>query len=90
MKLIWRREALEDFRKIVGYIAERNPAAADRMAKAINACVQRALVRPSMYRPGRVPGTREAIAHPNYIIVYRVSTEALEVVNVLHVRQRYP
>jgi len=45
---------------------------------------------PYLYRFGRVPGTRELIAHPNYILVYRVAADAVEVVNVLHARQQYP
>ena len=43
-----------------------------------------------MYRSGRVPGTREIIAHPNYIVVYQVMAERIEVVSVLHARQEYP
>jgi plasmid stabilization system protein ParE len=43
-----------------------------------------------MYRAGRVPGTRETVVHPNYILVYRVTAEAVEIVNVLHTRQQYP
>jgi toxin ParE1/3/4 len=43
-----------------------------------------------MYRAGRVAGTREAVLHPNYILVYRVATDTIEVVRVLHARQRYP
>jgi len=45
---------------------------------------------PYLYRPGRVAGTREAVVHPNYIVVYRVATEAVEVVAVVHARQHYP
>jgi toxin ParE1/3/4 len=36
-----------------------------------------------------VPGTREAVVHPNYILVYRVG-ECIEVLAVLHARQQYP
>ena len=35
-------------------------------------------------------GTRELVAHPNYVIVYRVSETTVEIVNVLHARQQYP
>ena len=44
---------------------------------------------PFLFREGRVSGTRELVAHPNYIIVvYRVTDEAVEIVNVLHTRQQ--
>ncbi|EOT1257950.1 type II toxin-antitoxin system RelE/ParE family toxin [Cronobacter sakazakii] len=45
---------------------------------------------PEMFREGRVPDTREIIAHPNYIVVYKVTSEYLLVLSVLHARQRYP
>jgi toxin ParE1/3/4 len=45
---------------------------------------------PFLYRPGRVAGTREAVVHPNYILVYRVTAEAVEIVSVVHARQQYP
>jgi len=43
-----------------------------------------------MYRPGRVEGTREAIVHPNYILIYRVTVDAVEITAVVHARQEYP
>ncbi|SCC95931.1 protein of unknown function [Thiomonas sp. X19] len=44
--------------------------------------VTAAAANPYLYRAGRIPGTRELVAHPNYIVVYQV-TERLEVLNVL-------
>lgn len=43
-----------------------------------------------MFRVGRVAGTREIVAHPNYIVVYRVLSDHIDVVAVLHSRQQYP
>jgi plasmid stabilization system protein ParE len=44
---------------------------------------------PYLYRFGRVPGTREIVVHPIYLVVYRV-TDRIEIVTVLHARQEYP
>ncbi len=45
---------------------------------------------PYLYRSGRAPGTRELVAHPNYVLVYRVTLKRIEVVNIIHARQEYP
>jgi addiction module RelE/StbE family toxin len=88
--LIWRPEALEKLAHIADYIAERRPAAAQRLKDAIQHTAERLPDHPYIHRPGRVPGTREAIVHPNYILVYRVGEAVIEVVAVLHARQHYP
>lgn len=43
-----------------------------------------------MGRIGRAPGTREIIAHPNYIVIYRVLPGVVEVLDVVHAGQEYP
>jgi addiction module RelE/StbE family toxin len=90
VKLIWLERALEDQDLILDYITERNEAAAEDLYAAINACCQRILKHPFMYRPGRAPGTREAVVHPNYILIYCVTGEAVEIVRLVHSRQQYP
>ena len=90
LTLIWRESARQEARAIFTYIAERNLAAAEWLQAAIDLCAEGLTERPYMYRPGRVPGTREAVVHPNYIIVYRVTAEAVEIVNLVHARQQYP
>lgn len=45
---------------------------------------------PLIGRAGRRPGTRELVAHPNYVIVYRVEIDQVRVVSILHARQQYP
>jgi len=39
---------------------------------------------------GRIPGTCEIVVHPNYLVIYAVETDRIEVLNVLHARQCYP
>ena len=90
MKLVWSQQARTDVQDIFHYIAERNLEAASRLRNAIVACAERIPEHPFMYRSGRSPGTREAVIHPNYVLVYRVGNDAVEVVSVLHCRQQYP
>jgi plasmid stabilization system protein ParE len=90
LRLVWRAGALDDLDDILTYIAERDIGAAERLYPAIEACAERLPEQPFMFRPGRVPGTREAVVHPNYILIYRVTTDAVEIVNLVHARQRYP
>lgn len=89
LPVIWDPEARHDLHELTAYIADRNPAAAERIGAAIQHAADRLPDHPLIHRPGRVPGTREAIVHPNYILVYRVG-EAIEVLAVLHARQQYP
>jgi addiction module RelE/StbE family toxin len=89
-RLIWRARALDDLETIITYIAERNLTAARRLHAAIEACADALPAHPFAFRPGRVAGTREAVVHPNYILIYRVLDETLEIVNVVHARQQYP
>ena len=89
LPIYWRESALEELAAIATFIALRNEAAAISLTEQIEMAVAAAAAHPYLYRAGRIPGTRELVAHPNYIVVYRV-TDRVEVLNVLHARQRYP
>ncbi len=88
--VIWRPEAQAALYHLVAYISEHDPAAAQRMLGRIIESMEPARHFPHFGRIGRVPSTREAIAHPNYIVVYRVLTDVVEVLDVVHARRQYP
>jgi addiction module RelE/StbE family toxin len=90
LPLIWAPEARDDLFAILDYIADRNPTAAARLHAAIEYTVDQLPAHPFVYRSGRVAGTREAVVHPNYIIVYQVGAASIDILAVLHARQRYP
>lgn len=90
LPVFWRASARANLAAIIRFIANDSPPAARRMRGLIEASVLPAAEHPYLYRSGRVPGTREIIAHPNYIVVYQVTAEHIEVVSVLHARQEYP
>jgi len=88
--ILWRAAARDELAKIVTSITSNNSPAARRMKALIEDAVRPLAQHPYLFRPGRVAGTRELVAHPNYVIVYRVLDEAVEIVSVLHARQQYP
>jgi addiction module RelE/StbE family toxin len=88
--LVWRASALDDLETLISYIAERNAPAAERLHAAIEACADGLPAHPFMYRPGRVADTREAVVHPNYILIYGVTETLVEIISVVHSRQQYP
>jgi toxin ParE1/3/4 len=90
LNLIWREPAREAARSTFEYIAERDTLAAERLLAAIEASAERIPDHPYMHRSGRIPGTREAVVHPNYILIYRVTADAVEILNLVHARQMYP
>jgi toxin ParE1/3/4 len=90
LALIWRPEARQSMREIITYIAARRPAAAQQLGDAILYAASRLPDHPYIHRAGRVPGTREAVIHPNYVLVYRVTAETIEILSLLHARQQYP
>jgi len=75
---------------ILEFIAKRNETAASHLLDDIERATSQLLQHPYLYRPGRLAGTREIVVHPNYIGVYRVCPNVIEIIAVLHSRQQYP
>ena len=79
--------ALEE---IVLYIAQDNVEAALNLEDRIHVQVDR-LADPNFpRRRGRVRGTLELVAHPNYIVVLQQTKSVVTVLNVIHVAKTYP
>ena len=89
LPLVWTDDATSDLLDILDYIGARNFAAAEGFNAAIKHAAENLPDHPYIYRCERLAGTREALVHPNYLLVYRV-TETIEILAVLHARQRYP
>jgi toxin ParE1/3/4 len=86
----WSKGALRDLEGIVTYIAADKEAAAEHLRERIEQSVLPAAEHPYLFRPGKRSGTREIVAHPNYIVVYRILEDRIRVVAVVHTRRRYP
>jgi toxin ParE1/3/4 len=82
--------ALTDRDAIMLYIAQDNPSAAIDLDLEFEAKAENARQRPTLYKPGRMKGTREIVVRPNYIMVYRATGDIVEVLRVLHAAQQWP
>ena len=90
MAVEWLKIALENMRTIADYIAQDNPERAVTFVQEIRQKTNVLADFPSVGRVGRVFGTRELVAHKNYIVAYRVKGKNVEIIRVHHVRQKHP
>ena len=91
MKLKWLPAALANLDHVAAHVGKENPAAAARIILKIRDAADGLRTWPRRGRPGRVIGTRElVIANTPYFVVYRVRRGRIEVIRVLHGRQKWP
>lgn len=91
MRLVWAAPALRDLAAARAYITRDNPAAADRQVRFVLAAVANLLRFPEIGRPGRRTGTRELVINRTpYIAAYRLRGDRIEVLRIIHGRQRWP
>jgi plasmid stabilization system protein ParE len=90
LTVVWRPKARDDLRAIVDYISDFDEATATRLRDRMFEFAERLADHPYMCRKGRRPNTREAVAHPNYVLIYRVGADTVEILSVIHTRQQYP
>lgn len=64
MKLVWHPLAMADRECIMDFIARDKPLAALALDENFDTHADRIEANPHLYRPGRMPGTREAVVHP--------------------------
>lgn len=91
LPIIWRISARSDLAAIIHYVANVNPLAARRLRQVLMESVLPVSEHPYLYRQSQtIPAMREIVAHPNYIVYYRVTATCIEVVNVIHTRREFP
>lgn len=90
MRLFWTPEAIDDRRSIYDYIEADNPSAALALDELFSEKVSRLIDHPGLGRPGRVGGTRELVAHQNYILIYDTTADLVRVLRVIHAARQWP
>ncbi len=86
MRLRVTRRANGDLQEIAAYVGSDNPAAAARIRDRIEHALRLLTQAPFIGRPGDRPGVRELpVRDLPYLIIYRVTADAVEVLAVFHV-----
>ncbi len=85
MKLRWTPEAAENLEYIYSYLCEHYPSFAESTVRALYKAVRSLRDLPERGRPGTLPATREfVLPRLPYIIVYRITEQAVEVLHIYH------
>ena len=90
MELRWTRKALENLEQIAAYLAQDNLTRASAFVGEIKEKIELLVSFPALGRPGRVPGTRELVAHENYVVPYRVKGDTVQIIRIQHVARLWP
>ena len=90
LQVLRKPQYWESLQAIENYIAQDNPTAAIELWLAIDDQVNK-LADPNFpRRPGRVPGTLELVAHPNYVVILEQTLDTVTVLEILHSAMQYP
>jgi toxin ParE1/3/4 len=91
LPVVWAKEADDDLAEITDYIGQINPTAAIRLWQLIVESTTYLSEHPYLFKLSeRVPGCREIVVHPNYVVFYCVKIDCIQVLRVVHSRQKYP
>lgn len=84
--LRWTNRALGRLDEIAAYIAKDNPTRATTFVIELRKKVD-VLKSHQLGKAGRVFGTKELVLHPNYLAVYRVKDDEVQIITILHTAQ---
>jgi toxin ParE1/3/4 len=90
MKVLRKPQYWESLQAIEDYIAQDNPSAAIDLWLHIDDQVSKLSDPNFPRRRGRVAGTLELVAHPNYVVILEQTLDTVTVIEVLHAAMKYP
>jgi toxin ParE1/3/4 len=87
----WTVPAQICLQEISEYISKDSPDAAHRLIDEIEQSTRDTLTdQPGAGRAGRVDGTREWVAHKNYVVAYRAVGDRVQVLSVMRSARLWP
>jgi toxin ParE1/3/4 len=90
MTVRWLAEALINLADILDAVSEESRQGASMLATEIESKTARLETHPKLYKAGRVRGTRECVVTENYLLIYRLQGDDVQILRVLHARQQWP
>ncbi len=91
MRIEWTVSAGNDRENLIEYIAQDSPTAALNQLDEIERQTDRLAEYPKLGRPGRMKGTRELVVNrTSFIAVYRIKSDTVQVLRLLHGAQKWP
>lgn len=91
MKVRYTQAARRDLIAVQDYVARRDPGIAFELATKIRLSIDRLGTFPELGRPSGPAGRRQlVVAGTAYIVVYRLAGSSVEVLSIVHGRQRRP
>jgi toxin ParE1/3/4 len=78
--------AEQDLAQILEYLDERSPVAADRLAAELDDACRLLAAQPGLGRPRDelAPGIRSVVIEKKYVVLFRVTDDAIVVVRIVH------
>jgi plasmid stabilization system protein ParE len=91
MKVVWSAPAVRHLQEVDPFPQGQNNASAVSARRRILQTAARIGQMPRSGRSGRILGTREAVVpRTPYIVVYQISSEAVEVIGIWHGAREWP
>ena len=89
MKILWTEPAIEDLRNLHGYIAKDSDLYASSFVQRIILAVDRLSDFPRLGRmvPEADQETIRELLYQNYRIIYRIKSDLVEILTVIHGRR---
>jgi toxin ParE1/3/4 len=87
LELKWSRRALSDLTRILDYIAQDKPGAAQQLAADIRTKAEHLCLHPYLGLESAF-GARELVVHRHYLPTYRLKPGRVDILQVWHITQQ--
>lgn len=89
-EIYWSKQAVRDMIAIGRRVAVDSPERAKSLMQRIAARAEPLAAYPQLGRAGVKAGTRELVAHPHYLVIYRVLPGRIDILRVKHSARKAP